>query len=107
MFEFMAYRESWRSKISYPRVSPNFQAFSFIPHLLREVFPFVFYHPFKPVYPCFKDSDVAFLSLFGFWHTGIARSPAPWTGILASRDDASEKPTRLSIGLQDIKIQVD
>jgi hypothetical protein len=33
--------------------SLNFQTFSFVLHLLMEVFPFVFYHPLEPVDPYF------------------------------------------------------
>jgi hypothetical protein len=41
--------------------SLNFQAF-FILHFLMEVFPFVFYHPLKPVDSCFEVSYEGFLS---------------------------------------------
>jgi hypothetical protein len=52
-------------KNSYPRVSLlNFQAFSFIRHLLMEVFPLVFYHPLDSVDPCFEDGYEDFLSDF-------------------------------------------
>jgi hypothetical protein len=42
----------------------NFQALSFILHLLMEVPPFVFYHPLEPVDPCFEDNHEGFLSDF-------------------------------------------
>jgi hypothetical protein len=42
--------------------SLNFQAFSFILHLLMKQFPFVFYHPLEPVDPCFEDNYEGFLS---------------------------------------------
>jgi hypothetical protein len=44
--------------------SLNFQVFSFIPHLLTEVFPFVFPHPLEHVDPCFEDSSEGFFSGF-------------------------------------------
>jgi hypothetical protein len=55
-----SYREV---KSSCPRVfSLNFQASSFILHLLMEVFPFMVYHPLEPVNPCFEDRYTGFSS---------------------------------------------
>jgi hypothetical protein len=39
-----------------------FQAFSFILHLLLEVFPFLFYHALEIVDLCFEDSYEGFVS---------------------------------------------
>jgi hypothetical protein len=50
---------SRRSESSYPQ---DFQAFSFILHLLMEVFPFGFYHPLETIDPCFENSYESFLS---------------------------------------------
>jgi hypothetical protein len=44
--------------------SLNFQAFSFILHLLMKTFPFVLYHSLKPVDPCFEDNHEDSLSDF-------------------------------------------